>query len=327
VISMVVDFHIHYCPEKYIMPFLGPGGTPSIRFTQDGIVKENFFSLRCDLPKLIGMMDDSGVDMAVLSSGLGMRSDIEDCRFINDDIKLRIEEYPGRLAGIAHVPPLGGRESFDELRRCRDELGYKGAAMHSVVRGLSIDSAELYPFFEAVEELGMFLIIHPGASALVKYFDYDLGRSVCREGQLAETMVRLIDGGIPDRFPQLKIVMSHLGGHFYASLSRIESYQDKEFWGTSGHPRHGQKSTMPFRWYLDKMFFDAGGILGDVNPIRMALLELKPQNILYGTEYPTEIRESSVVSKYISDIRALPLPQGDIDDLLGNNALRLLGMM
>ena len=325
---MVIDFHIHYDPEKFIKPFLGPGETAITYFTPEGGIKKSYYPLQFDLPKFVEMMDIGGVDMAVLTSSLGMRSDLEDCRYINDDMKQTEEKYPGRFRGAAHVPPLGGRESFTELRRCRDELGFKGACMHSVVRGVPVDSPELYPFFEAVEELGLFLIVHPGAAEFSSSnSDYDLGRSIGREANLAETTVRLIEGGILDRYPNLKIIMSHLGGHFYAALSRIELYQDKVFWGTQDHPRHSKKSKMPFSWYLDKMFFDTGGIHGKINPVKMALMEIKPQNILFGTDWPFEIREGTRIKAFVEDIRALPLPKSDIDDLLGNNALMLLGML
>jgi len=324
---MVIDIHIHYCPEKFIKPFLGPNQELVTTFGPAGNVGDTLLSRRYDLEKFIEMMDCAGVDMAVLTSGVGMRQDIEAGRFVNDDMKLVEERYPGRFRGAAHVPPLGGKESLEELQRCRDELGYKCAVMHSNVRGTLLDSPDLYPFYEKVEELGLFLIVHPGASEFTPQYDYDIARSVCREGHLAETTVRLIEGGILDRFPQLKIVMSHLGGHFCACLSRIECYQDKVFWGTQDHPRHSKKSKMPFRWYLDKMYFDTGGIQGSINPVKMALLELSPQNILYGTDYPLEMRDGPPIREFVQKIRDLPLPRSDIDDILGNNAQRLLGTL
>jgi len=325
---MVIDFHIHYIPEKYVKPFLGAdGAAPVVTFNAEGKVKDTYHSLKYDLPKFIEVMKIGGVDMAVLTCGLGMRADIDDCRYINDDIREQVEKYPGYFKGVAHAPSLDGKESYKELKRCRDELGFKGVVMHSIVQGVQVDSPKFYPFYEAVEELGMFLIIHPCNADFAPDFDYDLARSMWREGHLAVTTALLIEGGILDRFPNLKIVMSHLGGHFYPVISRMELYRDKEHWGTKDHPRHSKTSKMPFRWYLDKMWFDTGGIRGFINPVKMALMEIKPQNILYGTDFPIEIKEGNTIKTLVDDIRALPLPQSDIDDILGNNALRLLGMM
>jgi len=84
---------------------------------------------------------------------------------------------------------------------------------------------------------------------------------------------------------------------------------------------------MPFRWYLDKMYFDTGGIQGSINPVKIALMELSPQNILYGTDYPLEMRDGPPIREFVQKIRDLPLPRSDIDDILGNNAQRLLGTL
>ena len=323
---MVIDFHIHYCPEKFVKPNLGPSGETRTVFSADGKAGDCATPLRYNVPAFLEMMDYGGVDMAVLTSGAAMRRDLPDCQFTNDDIKKLVDAHPDRFIGIAHVPPLGGADAFAELKRCRDELGYKGVVMHSVVRGVDVDDPQLFPFYEKVCELGMFLIIHPGSAEYTPFYDYDLGRSVGREGHLAVVTTRLIEGGILDTFPELKISMSHLGGHFYACISRIELYQDKVFWGTKDHPRHSRRSKEPFRYYLNKMYFDTGGIQGDVNPLKMALMELSPKNIVYGTDYPLEIRDKETVKKFVQDIRKLPLPQEDIDGILGNNARKLLGI-
>ena len=324
--ALVIDFHIHYCPEKYVKPNLGPGGAVKTIFADDGRTGDCAVPLRYDVPKFIEMMDYGGVDIAVLSSGVGMRRPLEDCRFINDDIKSVVEKYPGRFLGVAHAPPLGGEDAFTELKRCRDELGFRGAVMHSVVRGVELDDPQLFPYYEKVCELGMFLIVHPGSAEYVPFYDYDFGRSIGREGYLALTTARLIEGGVIDRFPDLRIVMSHLGGHFYTCISRLELYQDKVFWGVQDNPRHSKHAKEPIRYYLDKMYYDTGGIQGDVNPIKMALMELSPKNIVYGTDYPLEIREGETIRKFIGDIRKLPLPQEDIEAILSGNARKILGI-
>ena len=139
-------------------------------------------------------------------------------------------------------------------------------------------------------------------------------------------MVRLINGGILDDFPGLRIVMSHLGGGFAFWMTRILSYQNKEFWGTDGHPRHGKKAKRPFREYLSEMYFDTGGLTGDINPVKMTLMEVSPKNILFGTDYPLEIREAETVKGFVEKIQELPLTMTEIDGILGENARGLIGL-
>ena len=138
--------------------------------------------------------------------------------------------------------------------------------------------------------------------------------------------VRLINGGVLDDFPGMKIVMSHLGGGFALWLTRILSYQDKEFWGTASHPRHAKKCKRPFREYLREMYFDTGGLTGDINPVKATLAEVSPSNILFGTDYPLEIREGGTIKDFIGKIRDLPLPSAEIDGILAENGRGLIGV-
>lgn len=321
---MIVDFHIHYCPEELVRPKLGPGDALNTVFI-DGRPGDTALPLRFDLEKLVEMMDYAGVDLSVLSSGEGMRGNLANARLVNDRMREAEERYPGRIKGMAHTAPLAGKEAFAELERCAGELGFKGVAMHTLNGGKEVDDPALWPFYEKVRDLGMFLFVHPGSAATSEYLDYDLGRSVGREGHLMAVVVRLINGGVLDDFPGLKIVMSHLGGGFAFWMTRILSYQNKEFWGTANHPRHGKKARRPFRDYLDEIYFDTGGLTGDVNPVKMTLLEIGPRNILFGTDYPLEIREGDTVKGFVEKIRELPLSRAEIDGILGQNARALIG--
>lgn len=325
---MVIDFHIHYCPEELVRPKMSADGSPRTIFVGGDGNKTGdcVLPLRFQFEKHIDMMDQAGVDMAVISSGEGMRESLGNSRLVNDRLSELEERYPARVRGMAHTPPLGGPEAFAELERCRRDLGFRGAAMHTVNSGKEVDDPALWPFYEKVQDLGMWLFIHPGPALYSEYVDYDLGRSVGREGHLMAVVVRLINGGVLDDFPGLKIVMSHLGGGFAVWMTRILSYQDKAFWGTTGHPRHGKKCKRPFREYVDEMYFDTGGLTGDINPVKATLAEISPKNILFGTDYPLEIRESGTVRSFLKKIRDLPLTQTEIEGILSENAKPLLEM-
>ena len=119
--------------------------------------------------------------------------------------------------------------------------------------------------------------------------DYDLGRSVGREFQLVLAVIRLINGGILDEFPGLNFIISHLGGGIAALMGRIEPYQDKVFWMTANHERHGKLPREPFRNYLNRLYFDMGGCFGNISPVKCALVEINPEKLLLGTDYPQEM--------------------------------------
>ena len=320
---MIIDFHIHYSPEELVRDKLGPGGSPRTVFV-DGSPAYTYHDRLFALEKHIACMDQAGVDMAVLSSGAGLTDDLNRCRMVNDKLKEIEERFPGRFLGLAHVPPLGGGPSIHELERAVFQLGFKGVSIPSVIGKTELDAPELRPFFKKVNEMGLFIFVHPALSSSGAYLDYDLGRSVGREFQLVLTVIRLINGGVLDEFPGLNLIISHLGGGISALMGRIEPYQDKLFWGTADHPRHGKLPEGPFRDYFDRIYFDTGGFFGNINAVKCALVEMKPKNIVFGTDYPQEIRHEAQIERFVRDIKELPLSQEEIKGILGENGKRLL---
>lgn len=320
---MIIDFHIHYTPEELVRDKLGPDGSPKTVFV-DGSPAYTFHERLFTLERHILCMDKAGIEIGVLSSGAGLTNDIERCRFINNKLKGVEKSFSGRLLGLAHIPPLGGETSFEELDRAFYELGFKGVVIPSIIGKTELDSVDLFPFYQRVQEKGLFIFIHPALNPFGNYLDYDLGRSVGREFQLVISVIRLINGGVLDKFPELKFIISHLGGGISALMGRIEPYQDKEFWGTKDHPRHGKTPRRPFREYLDRLIFDTGGFFGNINAVKCALLEIKPQSIVFGTDYPQEIRDETQIEKFVKDIQNLTIPKQDIENILSGNGRRLL---
>ena len=320
---MIIDFHIHYTPEELIRDKLGPDGSPHTLFVNESPAY-TFHDKLFRLEKHIACMDRAGVDIAVLSSGAGLIDDLKQCQMVNDKLKEVEKRFPGRFLGLAHVPPLGGEPSFRELERAVHELGFKGVAIPSVIGKTELDAPELRPFYRKVNKMGLFIFVHPALSSSGNYLDYDLGRSVGREFQLVLTVIRLINGGILDEFPELNFIISHLGGGIAALVGRIEPYQDKVFWGTADHPRHGKLPRHPFRRYLDRLCFDTGGFFGNINAVKCALLEIKPKNIVFGTDYPQEIRDEAQIERFVKDIKALPLSQEEKNGIFSENGKRFL---
>lgn len=321
---MIIDFHVHYTPAEMMC-----GSRETVVLKDEHGVPTYILHPRLgDLEQHIEAMDQAGVDLSVLSSGAGLMGSLDTCRKVNDRIRDAVGSYPGRFAGLAHVPPLGGEEAYRELERASGDLGFKGVAMESDVHGVTLDSRELWPFYERVEGLGLFIFVHPSLKTLGTELmqDFDLARSVGREFGLVMATIRLIDGGVFDDFPGLRVQMSHLGGGIAALMGRIRSYQDKGFWGTAGDVRHGRLPRRPFDEYFEQIYFDTGGFCGNINAVRSALLEMKPSQLLFGTDYPQEIRSGQAVKAFIDDIRGMPMLQPDIEGILAGNGRRLLGV-
>jgi len=326
---MIIDFHIHYTPQELSKEKLPPGVKTRVTYVQ-GI------PIYIDHPGLyhleghLAAMDMAGVDVAVLSSGAGLGGTLEVCKRLNDLLRQEEKRFPGRILGLAHVPPLSGQGALDELRRAAQELGFPGVAISSSFGEVGLDSPDLFPFYRAVLELGLYIFVHPalgapGVSAPL-YQDYDLFRMVGREFDLVMGIIRLISGGVLDEFPGLRFVISHLGGGIAALMGRIHNYQDKEFWGVADNPRHGKTPKHPYSYYLQRLYFDTGGFFASLNAIQAALLEIPSSQILFGTDYPQEIREGSKIRDFVQGTRGLPLPAETIQGIFSENGRSLIGL-
>ena len=237
---MVVDFQHHYTPPELMETGKSNG---SLRLDENGNPNYRFNPLLADLPAHVRMMDKAGIDVAVLSCGSGFdQPNLATCRLINDRMHQAEQDHPGRFIGLAHVPAFNFRETETELKRCAVELGFPGIVIASEVQGQPLDAPSLRPFWKAAADLGLYVFIHPPPQLIGwAYMDADdLWRMLGWEFSLMVATVRLINSGLLDELPSLKIHVSHFGGGIARYLPRIRGLQDREKSGTAQIPRHSR---------------------------------------------------------------------------------------
>ena len=143
---MIVDFQHHYTPPELMDNSKGSILT-RLNANQDPILR--LTPLLADLPAHVRMMDQAGIDAAVLSCLQGFdEPDVATCRLINDCIKQAERDHPGRFIGLAHVPALDPQEAAAELKRCAVELGFPGVVIASELQGHPLDADKLTPILE-----------------------------------------------------------------------------------------------------------------------------------------------------------------------------------
>jgi predicted TIM-barrel fold metal-dependent hydrolase len=323
--AKIIDFHTHYSPPE----FLQETEDKVVRYV-DGVPSSTVLKKIGQWDKLLQTMDQAGVDISVISSPEGMKGDLDRCRIVNDRLHEAMKRYSGRIIGMANTDPLAGGEGLSELERAVRTLGLKGVVVPSTLKGKSLDDPLLWPFYEKVQQLDTFLFVHPALASpslgLQGFDKYDLYRTVGREFDLVLATIRLICGGVLDDFPKLKIVISHFGGGISPLLGRIKNYQDKAFWGLANDPIHGRTAKEPFESYIPRMYYDTGGNFGDITSLQAALLNISADRLFFGTDYPQEIREGKDIGRFITELRSLPLSEGQADNILGGNAAALLGL-
>lgn len=326
---MIIDWEHHYLPEELWLKKGGKKGETAI-FYEHGKPRGNLHPELCDAEEHLRVMDGVGIDMAVLSMAVSnddTQIALEEARVWDNGVSELMKKYPKRFVGLAPVPPLGGKKAFEELERAVGSLGLKGVVIRSQANGLSMDSKELYPFYEKVSLLGVPIFIHPsGVQMGFSILDesYDLYRSIGRELDLIVATTRIILSGVLDDFPDLKLVISHKGGGIAAQKERIE-YQ----FGSSDAPGTRPRETrnrQPFDVHFKKIYFNMAGHHGGMNSVRCALTSISPSRLVFGTDYPQEFSEDPTkIKTYIENIKKLDMDDESKELMLGGNARKLLG--
>src|SRR5262249_56770510 len=94
--------------------------------------------------------------------------------------------------------------------------------------------------------------------------------------------------------------------------------------GRATDPRRATRLARPLEEYLRTLYYDTGGFFGDLTPVYASLLVVPPSQILFGTDYPQEIRTGESKRAFVQALQTMDLPAADREAILGGNALRLL---
>ncbi|MFI4920513.1 MAG: amidohydrolase family protein, partial [Gammaproteobacteria bacterium] len=190
-----------------------------------------------------------------------------------------------------------------------------GVQIGSHVNGMNLDAPELFPVFQAAEQLGAAVFVHPwdmlAKERMQKYWmPWLVGMPV--ETTLA--ICSLIFGGVLERLPTLKVAFAHGGGSFPASVGRIEH-------GFQVRPDlcavDNQVNPMSYlrRFYVDSLVHHPG-------MLRYMLELMGPGRIALGTDYPVPLGEDRPGAL----IESMDLDEATRARLLHGTALEWLGL-
>lgn len=314
---MVIDFEHHYIPAELGRRLgMDPTRKEAVR-TGDASIHSQLFNLTAQ----IGDMDRAGIDIAVQSCILGWDTTLENCQLLNDCTAKLQRDYPKRFVGFAHAPVLD-EAGLRELERAVSQLGLKGVTISSQVNGLSLDAKEFTLLYDLIKRLDVPIFVHPalGPKGYDLMKDYMLPVILTREFDLGVAVTRMIAGGVVERYPDIRFVFAHFGGGLAGYKERIS--------------RSSYRFKLPksFDDYFDQLYFDMAGFEGSPIALRCALEVIKPERLVFATDYPQNFNSSDPkqgkningVSEYIEEIRRLPLASQMKEDMLGGTAAKLL---
>jgi aminocarboxymuconate-semialdehyde decarboxylase len=326
---MKIDVHNHFYPEKFLEKLEKEGGSAGLTVEKDewdrqllvqhGTRVVTLTPPMTDPKKRLEDMDRIGFDAQVLTLSIPsvdiFSPDVgEDmARVVNDETAQICHEYPDRFMGFATLPFLDPKRTLRELERCIDTLKFSGACIGSNINGMGLDNEILYPFYERMAAYGLPIHIHPRAPVdKVTYKDYRLGPMIGFEMDLCVAVIRIVMGGILDRFPNLKFIVSHLGGAIPYLAERVQNCYE-------AYPECQENISRPAKEYLKMFYYDTVSFFEPA--LMCAYAFVGPERMILGSDYPHVIGD---MDEAITSIEGLNIPQADKEKIFSENLLKLM---
>jgi 4-oxalmesaconate hydratase len=238
----------------------------------------------------VAIMDAVGTDIQLLSprpflmiNGEARWEDITSWVWDqNDSIARTIEMHPTRFRGVGALPQQSGRpvESlFDEIQRVIDELGFVGVLINpdpgeGSGKTPPLGDAYWFPLYERLCELDLPGHVHSGNCAN--------GRETYDEHFIAEESLAITSiyrAGVFERFPPLKLMVSHGGGAVPYQVGRWRSH--REMARASGRI---PKDAPRFDDILKKFWFDT--VVHHKASLELLIDVVGTDRCCFGTERP-----------------------------------------
>ena len=291
---MRIDVHSHFIDLDFIKHLEGRSSLPSSVLDGGTYFTTCAVGFRMPaLPRIVDMdvklrdIEDTGVDVSVLSHGVpgpetlgGQEADDWAAR-INDHLAGIIESYPGRFIGWATIGFGDTGRSIAEVDRCINELGFKGIQLFSNINQRVLDAPELLPVYRHVASLGVPMNMHPAIP--LNLVGMDRSSLITGLGFMFDTSLaamRLIQSGLFDEAPDLKLIVPHLGGVIPYLKGRLERTGEPSLRSIVAAPELAH----PIGHYLDLLYFDT--VSYHIEALDYLYRLVGADRLLYGTDHP-----------------------------------------
>ena len=316
-----IDIHAHITPEGFL------------RAVEKG---EDWYGTRADAGAMynnnprtgwspeqrIADMNSLGVDVHVLSTNAYFYNYDKDADIVtkmsieaNDHVSQLTKDYPTRFAGLANLPMQDVKASVSELERSMTQLGLKGAMIGDHVNGKTYDDPEFLPLWKAAEELGAVIMIHQGGATIVneRSTKYHLPNTIGNLADRAVTFAAFVFGGVMDKYPDLKVCLTHGGGYVCFGIGRMD-----RGWQVRREARVNIQR--PPSAYLNKFYYDC--LTHSEAALRMLIDTVGIDRVLFGTDWPFDMAIDWPVAwvlglESLTDEEKEAILHKNLEDLLG----------
>jgi aminocarboxymuconate-semialdehyde decarboxylase len=314
-----VDVHAHYFPPEYIDPLVRWGGRVAA-------MSRHVPGARLPLDERIGLLDEVGIDVQVLSVASAQPflpeapNAIELARVANDLYADVVRQYQGRFVAFGCVPLPHVDAALAEVERCLDTLGCVGITTGCSVAGRPLDDPAFEPFWAELDRRGCVLFLHPmGAGFGGELTPYGLDWLVGALFEDTLAALRLVLSGVTTRYPNIRVIIPHLGGTVPFAMGRVGRATAAE------RARVGQtpgEFTGTLRENLRRIWYDT--VNHEPSALQCACEVFGTDRLLLGTDYPYPVGDR--LQHCLTYVEEADLDAADKEAILGGNAQALLGL-
>jgi predicted TIM-barrel fold metal-dependent hydrolase len=271
-------------------------------------------------------MDDMGVDVQVLShtaSGIPQIPAAEAValsRTINDQLAEVVRAHPDRFVGFATLPTQNPEVAARELERSVNTLGFKGAMIHGCTNDRFLDDPSFGPILAAAATLDVPIYLHPAPppkavwNAYYAGFDPAVSESFATFGwgwhlDTGIHALRMVLGGVFDRYPGLQIILGHWGEMIPFYLARF---------ARTLTPTTKQLQRPLADYFTQQMYITPSGMF-TLPPFMLTLQLWGADSILYSVDYPFRADDQARTF-----LESAPISPADKAKIAHGNAERLL---
>jgi hypothetical protein len=315
----------HFATPRFLD---GPGQALKEQASKFGGRANQLLAQLCELgDKRIEEMDAAQIDMQILSitspgaEQLDAAETTVFARETNDHLAQALRSHPTRLGGFATLPTAVPNVAANELERTVRDYGFKGAVINGHIQGRYLDDKFFWPIFERAEALKAPIYLHPTKppeaviEASYSGFAPILSDMFAGPGwgwhiETAIHVIRIILGGVFDRYPGLQLVVGHMGETLPFMLQRLDVM-----------PIQITKLQRPISSYLRQNIHYTFSGFNFTATFLDLLLQVGIDRIMFSADYPY-----ASMTQARAFLDQLPVSEADRERIAHRNAERLFGL-
>lgn len=273
-----------------------------------------------DIDDILTAQDEAGVERVLLCPWVPLLyydaepdEGLRRARIQNEALAGLVRDHPERVSALGALPLQDPELAAGELRALMEGGVLRGVEVAASVRGVFLGDDRFEPFWEAAEETGALVFVHPTTRGFDSpaFQDHYLWNTVANPLETATAAAHMVVAGVMERHPALRVLLAHGGGALLAVRGRMRHAHGFQPQARSRLRESPEDSIR--RFYFDTLTHD--------DALLRALIEYAGlDHVLLGSDYPFDMGDA----RHVDTVRALGLAPDVEAAILAGNAERML---